>query len=150
MKSIVLSILAIGLAGNLATAKDEFYAEPPLFHFFPDPNASTNTIGRVGPIGLALELRKPAFTMHISSVEEGSPAAATGKLKKGQIIASINGDRRFPHQARTGLEVALVRDEAQAGRDARALSRQTPTHPGLPARCGALTKKRFPFSRSGR
>ncbi|MDX1683528.1 MAG: DUF6288 domain-containing protein, partial [Phycisphaeraceae bacterium] len=54
-------------------------------------NASTNTIGRLGPIGLGLQLRKPAFTMHIDKVEPGSPAAETGKLKRGQIIESING-----------------------------------------------------------
>ena len=92
MKRIVLTILAIGLGASLAPAKEDFFTEQPLFHYFPDPNAPTNTIGRLGPLGLGLELRKPAFTMHISNVEEGSPAAATGKLKKGQIIESINGE----------------------------------------------------------
>jgi hypothetical protein len=92
MKTHILTALTLGLAATSAMAADDFYAAPPLFHFFPDPNASTNTIGRLGPIGLALELHKPAFTMHIKAVEEGSPAAATGKLKPGQIIGSINGE----------------------------------------------------------
>ena len=31
--------------------------------------------------------------MKIKNIEEGSPAAATGKLKPGQIIESINGQK---------------------------------------------------------
>jgi hypothetical protein len=92
MKRLLLSALVLSLMPHAAKANDDFYAEPPLFHFFPDPKASTNTIGRLGPIGLSLVLHKPAFTMHIGKIEEGSPAAATGKLKSGQIIASINGE----------------------------------------------------------
>ena len=92
MKHILLFILAIGLSADLCSAKESYYTEPPLFHFYPNPEASTNTIGRLGPIGLGLELRKPAFTMYISNVEAGSPAAETGKLKKGQMIESINGE----------------------------------------------------------
>jgi len=92
MPRLLIPVLAVAMLAGLAHAKDaDYYKQPPLFHYFPDPNASTNTIGRLGPIGLALELRKPAFTMHISGVEEGSPAAETGKLKRGQIIESING-----------------------------------------------------------
>lgn len=88
----MLAVLVISPGASLVAAKDTYYAEPPLFHFYPDANASTNEIGRLGPIGLGLELRKPAFTMYIKNVEEGSPAAATGKLKQGQIIESINGE----------------------------------------------------------
>jgi hypothetical protein len=115
MKRIVLSILAISLAASLAPAKDSYYAEPPLFHFTPDPNASTNTIGRLGPIGLGLELRKPAFTMYISNVEEGSPAAATGKLKKGQIIESINGEALKDIDPRVQLGNLITQIEAADG-----------------------------------
>lgn len=46
---------------------------------------------RFGPVGIGIELHQPAFVMQVKNVEEGSPAAATGKLKKGQIIESING-----------------------------------------------------------
>jgi len=45
----------------------------------------------MGPVGIGLELIQPAFTMRIIKVEPGSSAEATGKLKKGQIIESING-----------------------------------------------------------
>ncbi|MFK7851160.1 MAG: DUF6288 domain-containing protein [Akkermansiaceae bacterium] len=115
MKYLFLSILTAGFLASLAPAKDEFYAEPPLFHFTPDPNASTNTIGRLGPIGIGLELRKPNFTMHIRSVEEGSPAAETGKLKKGQIIASINGEVLKDIDPRVQLGNLITKIEAADG-----------------------------------
>jgi len=115
MKPIVLVILALGLGAGLAPAEDGYYAESPLFHFTPDPNLSTNTIGRLGPIGLGLELRKPAFTMYIGEVEEGSPAAATGKLKKGQIIASINGEALKDIDPRVQLGNLITKIEAADG-----------------------------------
>ena len=69
--------------------KSSYYTEAPQFHTWPDPAAARYEISRIGPIGLSLELIQPAFTMRISAVEPGSPAAATGQLKKGQIIQSI-------------------------------------------------------------
>lgn len=44
-----------------------------------------------GPVGIGIILKRPGMTMEINNVEKGSPAEATGKLKKGQIIESING-----------------------------------------------------------
>ena len=38
-----------------------------------------------------ITLIRPGMTMQINNVEKGSPAEATGKLQKGQIIESING-----------------------------------------------------------
>lgn len=90
MKRILLTI-ALGFICGLACAKSTYYKEEPQFHFTPDPEAPRTEIGRLGPIGLGLELRKPNFTMYIKKVEEGSPAASTGRLKPGQIIESING-----------------------------------------------------------
>lgn len=76
-------------AGSLAA--DDYYQGTPQFHMWPDPGAARYSIKRFGPVGIGLELRQPAFTMHIVNIEEGSPAEACGKLKKGQIIESING-----------------------------------------------------------
>lgn len=92
----IILFLAIAIAASLPSAlhgaeKESYYTEPILFHYFPQENKSRNHIGRMGPTGVHLELLKPAFTMHITAVDEGSPAAATGKLKKGQFIESING-----------------------------------------------------------
>ena len=61
--------------------KDDYYKEAPQFHTWPDPAAARYEISRIGPIGLSLELIQPAFTMRISAVEPGSPAAATGQLR---------------------------------------------------------------------
>ncbi|PQJ29467.1 hypothetical protein [Rubritalea profundi] len=69
--------------------KSSYYTEAPQFHTWPDPAAARYKISRIGPIGLSLELIQPAFTRRISAVEPGSPAAATGQLKKSQIIQII-------------------------------------------------------------
>lgn len=48
-------------------------------------------IDRFGPVGINIDLTLPAFGMKLKNIEIGSPAEATGKLKPGQIIESING-----------------------------------------------------------
>ena len=80
---------------NVTSAKLEskYYKEPPLFSTAPAETASLQTIDRFGPVGLGIELHQPAFVMKIKNVEAGSPAATTGKLKKGQIIETINGQK---------------------------------------------------------
>jgi hypothetical protein len=72
-----------------AVMGDSYYKIAPQFHEWPNEGASSNTIGRFGPVGIGLNLIQPAFTMQVKNVEPGSPA--DGKLKKGQIIESING-----------------------------------------------------------
>ena len=71
--------------------QNPYYKVRPQFHFYPAHDQARLKLDHIGPIGIGLELRQPAFTMHLISVEPGSPAAATGKLKPGQIIESING-----------------------------------------------------------
>ena len=84
--------LAMMLVGAAPQAKGEsYYTVPPLFSQAPSPKKATQPIDRFGPVGIGIELRQPAFRMRIRNVEGGSPAAATGKLKKGQWIDSING-----------------------------------------------------------
>ncbi len=87
------------LAGNMAAGMpadyDEmpgssYYKITPLFNPHPKPGQNWD-VKNFGPVGLGITLSKPAFTMKIRNVEKGSPAAATGKLEKGQIIESING-----------------------------------------------------------
>jgi hypothetical protein len=107
-----LLFLTLGLTFNTYA---EYYKEPPQFHFTPDPNAPREEIGRLGPIGLALELRKPNFTMFIKSVEEGSPAAATEKLKPGQMIESINGEVLKDIDPRVQLGNLITKIEATDG-----------------------------------
>ena len=86
---ILSSLLLLGISAQGQNAT--FYKEAPLFSTAPDPNKSMETIARFGPVGLSLELHQPNFTMQVGTIEPGSPAAATGAFKKGQIIESING-----------------------------------------------------------
>jgi len=68
-----------------------YYRVPPIY--IPYPQAGKIwPIKNYGPVGIGIDLIDPAFTMRISNVEKGSPAEATGRLKKGQIIESINGE----------------------------------------------------------
>ncbi len=96
VQALVSGIMLLGAAhGAMASFtgeySDPYYKERPWFHFYPAHDMARFKIDHIGPIGIGLELRQPAFTMHLISVEPGSPAAATGKLKPGQIIESING-----------------------------------------------------------
>ncbi|MBT8043836.1 MAG: DNA alkylation repair protein, partial [Verrucomicrobiae bacterium] len=101
-------------AGNLMAA-DPYYKDEPQFHKWPDSSTPRYKIKRFGPIGVGLELRKPNFTMHIVNIEEGSPAAATGKLKKGQIIESVNGHVMKDEDPRVLLGNWITEAEAKGG-----------------------------------
>jgi hypothetical protein len=115
MKLTTLFLSLAALCSGLLSAEDKFYKEEPVFHFTPDPKAASNIIGRLGPIGLSLDLRKPNFTMHIKAVEPGSPAAQTGKLQAGQIIESINGEVLKDIDPRVQLGNLITRIEATDG-----------------------------------
>ncbi|HAS81956.1 MAG TPA: hypothetical protein DCS43_04610 [Verrucomicrobia bacterium] len=130
--SVMLSGVVSYTVGEETSAAGEkpgssYYKDVPLFHFYPFPEDARYTIDRIGPIGLGLELLQPAFTMKIINVEPGSPAEATGKLKKGQFIESINGkvlkdvDPRVilgnlitEAEANDGLLRMMVKDTAEA------------------------------------
>jgi len=92
-----------------------FYKETPLFSTAPGESASLNTITRFGPIGMAIELHQPAFTMKVGAIEPDSPAANTGKLEKGQIIVSINGQSLKDIDPRIQLGQIIAAAEATDG-----------------------------------
>lgn len=99
-----------------STLADRFYKEPnALFSTRPSETKSLQTIARFGPVGIGIELRQPAFTMQIKNVEDGSPAAATGKLKKGQVIETINGETLADIDPRIQLGQILAAAEASDG-----------------------------------
>jgi hypothetical protein len=95
-----MAVIALAFAsGALAQDKGEkpYYSDDVGMRLF---NPYPNNVGRsnrpwlvrnLGPVGIGINLVRPGMTMQIHNVEEGSPAAATGKLQKGQIIESING-----------------------------------------------------------
>jgi hypothetical protein len=88
----VAFVLAVPNA-RFAYGQDSYYTVDPIFHPAPDagPRGKDWHVQNFGPVGIGINLTKPAFTMVIHNVEAGSPAAATGKLQKGQVIESING-----------------------------------------------------------
>lgn len=122
----ILALLALA-GGHVHAQAPSFYKQTPLFSTAPDEKKSVNTIGRFGPVGMAIELHQPAFTMWVGDIEPGSPAAATGSFRKGQIIESINGQslKEIDPRIRLGrvLEAAestdgvlrfLVKDDAKS------------------------------------
>lgn len=110
---VTAACLWIGVA---AGAADSFYKRPALFSTRPDETKSLQTIARFGPVGMGIDLVQPAFVMKIHNIEEGSPAAATGQLKPGQIIESINGRKLKDIDPRIQLGQILAAAEASDGR----------------------------------
>jgi len=110
---VALAALATGMP---VFAAESFYAEPALFSTRPDETKSVTTIERFGPVGIGIDLHQPAFVMKVKNVEEGSPAAATGKLAAGQVIESINGQRLAAIDPRIQLGEILAAAEAADGK----------------------------------
>ncbi|MEM7234366.1 MAG: DUF6288 domain-containing protein, partial [Planctomycetota bacterium] len=97
-------------------ADGSYYKEPHgVFSTRPSATQSLNNIKRFGPVGMGIDLIQPAFTMRISHLEKGSPAAQTGQLKAGQIIESINGEKLADIDPRIQLAGILTRAEAKDG-----------------------------------
>ncbi|SVA71357.1 uncharacterized protein METZ01_LOCUS124211 [marine metagenome] len=95
---------------------ESFYKSPNgVFSTRPDQKKSLYNIKRFGPVGMGIDLIQPAFTMRIAHIEEGSPAAETGKLAKGQIIESINGQALKDIDPRIQLGRILAEAEATDG-----------------------------------
>lgn len=109
-------VLAL-LCCSAVVAQDNSYYKNPhgLFSTRPDAAKSLQQIDRFGPVGLGFDLIQPAFTLRISRVEEGSPAASTGQLKPGQIVESINGQTLKDIDPRIQLGQILAEAEATDG-----------------------------------
>jgi Family of unknown function (DUF6288) len=92
-------VLAITWAlASSAPADEPNYYTPettPIFNPYPENTGRGGSrpwlVRNLGPVGIGINLIRPGMTMQIHNVEKGSPAEATGKLEKGQIIESING-----------------------------------------------------------
>jgi hypothetical protein len=113
MKASISLLAALILCTHSASAQS-FYKEPPLFSTAPADDKSVNTIERFGPVGMAIELHQPAFTMWAGAIETGSPAEKAG-LEKGQIIESINGETLKNIDPRIQLGNILEKAEATDG-----------------------------------
>jgi hypothetical protein len=110
-------VFALSITCGLGTANAQsFYRNAHgVFSTRPDETKSLTNIKRLGPVGMGIDLIQPAFTMRISHIEEGSPAAATGKLKKDQVIESINGRKLADIDPRIQLGQILANAEASDG-----------------------------------
>ena len=115
--TLLLALLGSLMIFGLAPVQGEsFYKSPNgVFSTRPDQKKSLYNIKRFGPVGMGIDLIQPAFTMRIAHIEEGSPAAETGKLAKGQIIESINGQALKDIDPRIQLGRILAEAEATDG-----------------------------------
>lgn len=109
------TLLSTRAADTAPSNKSTFYKEPSLFSTAPSETESQQTIARFGPVGIGIELLQPAFVMKVKNVEDGSPAAATGKLKPGQIIETINGAKLHDIDPRIQLGQIITAAEASDG-----------------------------------
>lgn len=109
----ILASLSL-LVGIATTYGESFYKETPLFSTAPDEAASLTVITRFGPVGMAVELHQPAFSMKIGDVEPDSPAAVA-ELTKGQILESINGQSLKNIDPRIQLGQIIEAAEAKDG-----------------------------------
>ncbi|MGA0900141.1 MAG: DUF6288 domain-containing protein [Luteolibacter sp.] len=123
-KTLILA--ACGLAAVIFSAgpacADPYYQKSEaygLFNPFPKTEGRGSgswTVRYFGPVGIGIELVRPGMTIKIKNVEEGSPAALTGKLKKDQIIESINGTVLKDIDPRIILGDIITEAEAKDGK----------------------------------
>ncbi len=92
-------------------------ATTPLFNPFPNVTDKKPWLVRnLGTVGIGINLVQPGMVMQINNVEKGSPAEATGKLQKGQIIESINGKVLKEVDPRVILGDIVTEAEAKDGK----------------------------------
>lgn len=113
MKHHLLQVLVLGFLNTTSLAQS-YYKQPALFSKQPDEKKSSFLLERFGPVGMAMELIQPAFTMRIKAIEPGSPASKTD-LKPGLIIESINGEKLKDIDPRIQLGNLITAAEAKDG-----------------------------------
>lgn len=121
MKIILSTVL---LAGALSASetddvpaqfKSTFYKDWPLFSTYARETHDKQPIEHFGPVGIGIDLVLPPFQMKLSRIDKGSPAEATGKLKVGQMIESINAQSLKDIDPRVQLGAILTKAEATDG-----------------------------------
>lgn len=108
---LLLIFLFVAVASSLEA--QAVYKGPELFAFRPAPHAKEYKISRFGPVGISMTLVQPAFQIRVDDVEKGSPAE--GKLKKGQVITTINGETLHSIDPRIQLGNMITKAEATDG-----------------------------------
>jgi Family of unknown function (DUF6288) len=105
-----------GKAGLTGQFNSSYYTDWPLFSTRADETKSLNVIARFGPVGISIELFQPAFQMRVMGIEKGSPAASCDKLKIGQIIETLNGQKLKEIDPRIQLGSIITQAEATDGK----------------------------------
>lgn len=114
---MLIAALTIAMLAPHKASAASYYKTAPFLLPAPQVNGKKKwTIQNFGPVGIGIDLVKPNFTMVISNVEKGSPAEATGKLKKGQVIESINGRTLKDRDPREILGEIITEAEAKDGK----------------------------------
>ena len=125
--SICAAAIALAFASSASAQNKNGPASPgtayytaattPLFNPFPNVTDKKPWLVRnLGTVGIGINLVQPGMVMQINNVEKGSPAEATGKLQKGQIIESINGKVLKEVDPRVILGDIVTEAEAKDGK----------------------------------
>jgi len=119
-KTLTIALMAAcGPAGAAESASPAFesayYKDWPLFSTYAKETERTQPIEHFGPVGIGIELLLPPFQMKLSRIDKGSPAEASGKLKVGQMIESINGQTLKDIDPRVILGGIITQAEATDG-----------------------------------
>jgi hypothetical protein len=93
----------------------KFYKEIQLFSTAPSETAVRTPIEHFGPVGIGIDLVLPPFQMRVRSVDKGSPAETTGKIKVGQMIETINGEKLKEIDPRIQLGGIITKAESTDG-----------------------------------
>jgi hypothetical protein len=106
---------AANAAAAAEVASSKFYKDIQIFSTAPSEAAVRTPIEHFGPVGIGIDLVLPAFQMQVSRVDKGSPAEATGKIKVGQRIETINGEKLKDIDPRIQLGAIITKAEATDG-----------------------------------
>ncbi len=93
----------------------KFYKDFPNFSTYAKETEEKQPIEHFGPVGIGIDLLLPPFQMRLSRIDKGSPAEASGKLKVGQMIESINGQTLKDIDPRVQLGAIITQAEATDG-----------------------------------
>ena len=102
MTGTIMMVAATLLAGVLSASgaavtpdkfESKYYKDWPLFSTYARETEEKQPIEHFGPVGIGIDLLLPPFQMRLSRIDKGSTAEATGKLKKGQRIETIKGQK---------------------------------------------------------
>jgi hypothetical protein len=97
MKPTPLLLTALCLASAPPLVAQSYYSGPSFFSQRPDETKSLTTIDRFGPVGMAIDLIQPAFTMRIKSIEEGSPHPASSRPGRSSSRSTASRSRTSIH-----------------------------------------------------